>query len=196
MVERQERFRLGELLVGKRLITDRQLADALGGQRTAGERIGDTLVRLGLVKRRQIAVALAEQYVRRMLSAAGITALAHNSGPAIAGSVRTQMSISVTVLNTATASITTAGRPGAAAASVRLACSSGLPARIGVEHGIVELGAPGGDTPAAGYVVTWRSNAGATVNCGSAGQSVIAPLELGADRTAGAVTAATVVIAY
>src|SRR5579871_3199095 len=106
MVERQERFRLGELLVGKRLITDRQLADALGGQRTAGERIGDTLVRLGLVKRRQIAVALAEQYVRRMLSAAGITALALNSGPAIAGSVRTQMSISVTVLNTATASIT------------------------------------------------------------------------------------------
>jgi hypothetical protein len=201
MVDRERRFRLGELLIAKGLISEGQLAEALGAERSAGERIGETLVRLGLVKRRQISAALAEQFVRRFFAAIGITALALNSGSAAAGSVRTQMSVSVTILNVATASIKTAGAgpPGTGTASVQLACTSGGPARIGVEHGRVDLAAPGSGGAAAGYVVTWRSNANATITCGSAGQSVTAPLELAADRNAaaaGGVQAATIVIAY
>jgi hypothetical protein len=197
MIETQHRYRLGELLLDSGLISERQLRRALGDQRRDGERLGDTLIRLGLVERRQLSAALAEQYVRRFFGALGIAALALNPASAMAGSVRTQMSVSVTVLNSATSTVRPliAGASGSSAA-VSLACTAGGPARIGIEHGKL---AAAGTNGAPGYVVTWRSGTTATLSCGNPGQSVTAPLELAADRTAaasGGVQAVNVVIAY
>lgn len=54
--------RLGELLVGNKLITNLQLSIVLAAQATSNRRIGDILVERGFVTEEQIAKCLAEQY--------------------------------------------------------------------------------------------------------------------------------------
>ena len=54
--------RLGDLLVKERLLTPRQLQDALGHQRANGGKLGRTLVTLGFVKDSEITALLSRQY--------------------------------------------------------------------------------------------------------------------------------------
>src|SRR6266508_266953 len=51
--------RLGQLLVAEGLITEEQLARALGELKTSGERLGAVLVRLGLLNEVRLAQFLA-----------------------------------------------------------------------------------------------------------------------------------------
>src|SRR5205085_2525135 len=53
--------RLGELLVGRGLIDQDQLAEALLAQQASGDRLGRTLVELGAIDDGQLVAALAEQ---------------------------------------------------------------------------------------------------------------------------------------
>jgi type IV pilus assembly protein PilB len=49
---------LGETLVGKGIISQAKLDQALGEQKKTGEKLGDLLVRLGFVTREQVETAL------------------------------------------------------------------------------------------------------------------------------------------
>ena len=55
------RVRLGELLVRAGLITARQLDEALAEQRRVGKRLGSVLVELGLVSETQVTQILSQQ---------------------------------------------------------------------------------------------------------------------------------------
>ena len=55
------RFRLGEVLVSKGLITDRQLTQALEMQKTSGRKLGRALTDLGLATEEQISEVVADQ---------------------------------------------------------------------------------------------------------------------------------------
>jgi hypothetical protein len=200
----QQKIRLGELLVEIGMVSADQLARALADQRHGSERIGETMLRLGFLERRQLVAALAEQHVRRFIGALWITALAFHPGSAMAGNVRGQMTVSATVVSTATTDIRMigAGASGGSAASISLACSAGARARIGIEH--ARFAPSSGTSPSDGtappsYVVTWRSDNSATVTCGSIPQSIIAPTGLAADRDATSgrgLPAINVVVAY
>jgi len=56
----QKELQFGQFLVSKRLITQRQLVEALGEQRDGGGRLGEALVRLKVLNHRQLAEALAD----------------------------------------------------------------------------------------------------------------------------------------
>jgi predicted transglutaminase-like cysteine proteinase len=62
---------LGKLLIDRGVLSAGQLATALDEQKRSGTRIGDTLVALGLVSRRQLKLALAEQRLKWMAAAIG-----------------------------------------------------------------------------------------------------------------------------
>ena len=194
---------LGELLIELGLITEQQLSRALAEQRIGHERIGETLVRLGYLERQQLAVSLSEQYVRRMVGALGVAAMALQPGLAAAGSVRGQMTVSATVVNTAMSDArlirpVTPASPGSAA--VTLSCLAVGRARIAVERGTfasspATAGSAGnGIAPEPSYVVAWRSASSAPVTCSSGPQSITAPLGLAA-ATQG-LAAVNVVITY
>ena len=53
---------LGEILVGRRLLTQDQLDDALLKQRVSGKRLGTLLVELGAIDERDLATALGEHF--------------------------------------------------------------------------------------------------------------------------------------
>jgi hypothetical protein len=200
----QQKIKLGELLVEIGLVSQAQLARALADQRHGSERIGETMLRLGYLERGQLVAALAEQHVRRFIGALWITALAFHPGTALAGNVRGQMTVSATVVSTATTDIRMigVGTPGGGSASISLACNASARARIGIEH--ARFAPATGTTTGAGaappaYVVTWRSDDSATVTCGSIPQSIIAPTGLAADRDATSgrgLPAINVVVAY
>src|SRR5581483_6490468 len=57
----QPRLRLGEQLVRAGLVTPTQLANALGAQRRIGGRLGEVLLHVGAIDERSLAGALAEQ---------------------------------------------------------------------------------------------------------------------------------------
>lgn len=184
------------------MVSADQLARALADQRHGSERIGETMLRLGFLERRQLVAALAEQHFRRFIGALWITALAFHPGSAMAGNVRGQMTVSATVVSTATTDIRMigVGTPGGGSASISLACNASARARIGIEHArfAPSAGTSDGAAPPA-YVVTWRSDTSATVTCGSIPQSIIAPTELAADRDATSgrgLPAINVVVAY
>ena len=52
---------LGALLVGRGILSEDQLGEALTAQSSRGERLGDVLVEFGLISERELAGALAEQ---------------------------------------------------------------------------------------------------------------------------------------
>jgi type IV pilus assembly protein PilB len=54
--------RLGELLVRNNLIDDQQLAKALAEQKSAGGRLGASLIKLGFIKEEELASFLSRQY--------------------------------------------------------------------------------------------------------------------------------------
>ena len=64
VVDRLPRLQLGEMLVGRGLITPKQLNDALEHQREKGHRklLGETLVELGFVTDHDVMAAVAESY--------------------------------------------------------------------------------------------------------------------------------------
>lgn len=53
--------RLGELLVAAQLVSEEQLAEALGAQRASGVRLGDLLVERGIVSEIQLTQVLSNQ---------------------------------------------------------------------------------------------------------------------------------------
>ena len=55
-------MRLGTILLRNGALTPEQLEEALTGMSRTGERLGETLVRLGWLTERDVAQALAEQY--------------------------------------------------------------------------------------------------------------------------------------
>lgn len=61
-VETEVRVRLGTILLRSGVLTPDQLEEALTGMSRRGERLGETLVRLGWLTERDVARALAEQY--------------------------------------------------------------------------------------------------------------------------------------
>src|SRR4051812_14343167 len=58
---RPEKIRLGDVLVGQKLVTADQLATALDQQKKSGRRLGRVLIDLGFVTEEQIAQALSRQ---------------------------------------------------------------------------------------------------------------------------------------
>lgn len=58
----QRKKRLGDLLIEKGKITQRELNIALSVQKITGKRLGETLVELGFVTARDISELLAEQF--------------------------------------------------------------------------------------------------------------------------------------
>jgi type IV pilus assembly protein PilB len=64
------RERLGEMLVRAGLLTDEKLAQALSMAQRAGDRLGDVLVRAGFARPEEIASALAKQFGVEYLPAA------------------------------------------------------------------------------------------------------------------------------
>jgi hypothetical protein len=115
------------------------------------------------------------------------------------------MTVSATVVSTATTDIRMigAGVPGAGSASISLACNASARARIGIEHGRFEPQSAGttplGANAPPAYVVTWRSDTTETVTCGSIPQAVVAPTGLAVDRDAASgrgLPAVNVVVAY
>jgi MSHA biogenesis protein MshE len=60
-VGRPEKIRLGDVLVGQKLVTAEQLATALEQQKKSGRRLGRVLIELGFVSEEQIAQALSRQ---------------------------------------------------------------------------------------------------------------------------------------
>ena len=56
-----KKVRLGDLLIEKKVITDKQLDDALKEQKTNRQRLGKLLVSLGYVDEKQLLILLAEQ---------------------------------------------------------------------------------------------------------------------------------------
>ncbi|MCW8875618.1 MAG: GspE/PulE family protein [Kangiellaceae bacterium] len=56
-----KKVRLGDLLVEKKVITEKQLEDALNEQKTNRQRLGKLLVSLGYVDEKQLLILLAEQ---------------------------------------------------------------------------------------------------------------------------------------
>jgi MSHA biogenesis protein MshE len=60
-MSRPQKFRLGDLLVQDKLITEAQLTHALGEQRGSGRKLGELLVDQGLITEAQIAKAVARQ---------------------------------------------------------------------------------------------------------------------------------------
>ena len=54
--------RLGELLVRNGLITDDQLSKALGEQQSSGGRLGSSLVKLGFISEDELSAFLSKQY--------------------------------------------------------------------------------------------------------------------------------------
>lgn len=60
-MSRPQRFRLGDLLVQDKLITDEQLTQALGEQRSSGRKLGQVLIDHSWITEAQIAKAVARQ---------------------------------------------------------------------------------------------------------------------------------------
>lgn len=60
-------WRIGELLLRKKLITWKQLEEALHEQKASRELCGEILIRKGFVSRRLVWMALAEQYDIRFI---------------------------------------------------------------------------------------------------------------------------------
>jgi len=58
---RPEKIRLGDVLVGQKLVTAEQLGTALEQQKKSGRRLGRVLIELGFVSEEQIAQALSRQ---------------------------------------------------------------------------------------------------------------------------------------
>jgi MSHA biogenesis protein MshE len=61
MMARPEKIRLGDLLVGQKVISQSQLADALDRQRQSGRKLGRVLVENGYASEEQISMAIARQ---------------------------------------------------------------------------------------------------------------------------------------
>lgn len=61
MVAPKLKMRLGDLLVHEHIITNEQLVQALGSQKTSGRKLGDTLIELGHLGERQLLEFLAQQ---------------------------------------------------------------------------------------------------------------------------------------
>src|SRR3990167_1095320 len=55
------KVKLGDLLILKKLISEKQLSLAMNQQKVTGDLLGDTLVKLGFVSSNEIVQALAEQ---------------------------------------------------------------------------------------------------------------------------------------
>ena len=53
---------LGRLLVSKKIITEQQLQKALAEQKSSGERLGSTLIKLGFIKEDSLLSFLSHQY--------------------------------------------------------------------------------------------------------------------------------------
>jgi hypothetical protein len=188
MAAQRNKLRLGELLVEIGILSQDQLVYALIDQRHGSERIGETLLRLGFLERRQLVAALAEQHFRRFVGALGITMLALSPGLAAAGNLRSQMQVSATVASAATTNTSMAGAAaaGTGAAAISLTCNPAQTVRIDIEHSGFAPQLAGTATAPTPYVVTWRSDHGGTVACGTVPQPGIAPTELAADRSAAA----------
>ncbi len=58
----RSRKKIGEILIGMGVVTQRQVEDVLIKTKASGKRIGEALVEAGLVKEEQVAKALANQY--------------------------------------------------------------------------------------------------------------------------------------
>jgi MSHA biogenesis protein MshE len=58
---RPERFRLGEILVQQKLLSEEQLTNALAEQKKSGRKLGKVFVELGFVTEQQISEAIARQ---------------------------------------------------------------------------------------------------------------------------------------
>lgn len=74
-------MKIGEILVGRGLITPAQLNDALGEQKRDGGKIGNILLRQGLISRRDLRQGLAEQ--ARTMAAAATVVLSGTLGAAV-----------------------------------------------------------------------------------------------------------------
>jgi hypothetical protein len=166
---------LGELLVEFGHITEQQLERALAEPRRCGERIGQTLMRLGFIDRRQLTLALTRQYFRAFFGAIGMMAVTFHPELAAAALARAQLSISATVVTAAAASLRFIGSSPAPGSSlpgkvaVTLACAGDARALVGIEGGRF---APGGMTRPFDYVQTWRSATAKTLTCGADPRSV------------------------
>jgi hypothetical protein len=73
----EKSFRLGEILVAEGLLGDKELRDALAGQRASGRKLGEELVASGRVSAEAVDHALAVQ--RQLMAAALATAVAVGS---------------------------------------------------------------------------------------------------------------------
>jgi hypothetical protein len=189
MAQMNTQHRLGDLLVESGVISERQLGQALAEQLSGQERIGETLLRLGFLERNQLVAALAEQNVRRFVGALGISMIAFYPGLAAAGSARSQMTVSATVVSVATSAVAMASAAspgGTGAAAVQLACNAGGVARVGIERGSFTTAPPaagaalGPDDLPSSYVMTWRSRTPSVVPCTSSPQAILAPVEAAA----------------
>ena len=56
------RENLGKLLVGKKIITEQQLQNALVEQKSSGERLGSTLIKLGFIEEDTLLSFLSNHY--------------------------------------------------------------------------------------------------------------------------------------
>ncbi len=61
MPMKKSRFRIGEILINEKLLTNEQLQKALEEQKRGGQHLGVVLVKMGLVKETDLATALAKQ---------------------------------------------------------------------------------------------------------------------------------------
>ncbi|MCS0608309.1 hypothetical protein NX773_09040 [Massilia solisilvae] len=86
--QRQEQSRLGQILLGKKLISEEQLAQAIAAQRSSGKRLGEVLAELKLITDAQVRGAMRRQRNLRMAAAlagallAPVQALAASAGAA------------------------------------------------------------------------------------------------------------------
>ncbi|GAB3419356.1 hypothetical protein NX774_13425 [Massilia agilis] len=67
--QRQEQSRLGQILLGKKLISEEQLAQAIAAQRSSGKRLGEVLAELKLITEAQVRGAMRRQRNLRMAAA-------------------------------------------------------------------------------------------------------------------------------
>lgn len=67
--QRQEQSRLGQILLGKKLISEEQLAQAIAAQHRSGKRLGEVLAELKLITEAQVRGAMRRQRNLRMAAA-------------------------------------------------------------------------------------------------------------------------------
>jgi hypothetical protein len=67
--QRQEQLKLGQILLGKKLISEEQLAQAIAAQRGTGKRLGEVLTSMKLLTEAQIRGAVRRQRNLRMAAA-------------------------------------------------------------------------------------------------------------------------------